>query len=53
MNKLIDSAFHPLFKKDKRYVIVDFLFHCLVEQDLPMEKKLEKFIRYNLKYLLR
>jgi len=52
INKLIDSMIHPLFRRDKGWVIVDWLLHCLNEWDLPEEEKVRKFIRYNLKYLL-
>ena len=50
INAIIDSIFHPLMRKHKFFVFVDGVLHALNEQNPG--KSLEKFIRYNLKYLL-
>ena len=50
INAIIDSIFHPLMKRHKFFVFVDGVLHALNEQN--PRKSLEKFIRYNLKYLL-
>ena len=51
LNKLIDSLCHPLFKKDKGFMLVDGLLHGLVEQDPPTT--IAKFIKYNLPTLIK
>lgn len=50
VNKLIDLAIHPLFRKSKAFVIVDGVAHALNERN-PKESAI-KFVRYNLRYLL-
>ncbi len=49
-NKLIDLVFHPLFREDKAFVIIDGALHFIVEQNPPVSAK--KFVKYSLKYLL-
>ena len=51
LNHLIDLVMHPMFRSSKTAVLVDGLLHAVVEGN-PRES-LRKFIRYNLKYLLR
>lgn len=48
-NLIIDKTFHPLFKKNKSYVIIDGILHFIVEQNPPESTK--KFIKYSLKHL--
>lgn len=50
-NKLIDRVFHPLFKENKGFVIIDGMMHFIVEQNPKSSTK--KFIKYSLKHLLR
>ena len=50
INKIIDALLHPYFK-DKRVVLLDGVVHAIVERNLP--KSVEKFVRYNLKELLK
>lgn len=47
LNKLIDSFYHPLFKKDPSFIFMDFLAHSMVEGKVD----LGKFLKYNWKYL--
>ena len=46
-NRLIDNIFHPLFKENKTFVLIDGAMHFIVEQNPPVSMK--KFIRYSLK----
>jgi len=50
LNRMIDSVFHPLMKRRKGIVIVDGVFHAIVEKDLG--KSLKKFVKYSLLILL-
>jgi hypothetical protein len=45
INKLIDKIFHPMYKKNESFRLLDGLAHGLVEQDPKMS--LKKFVRYN------
>lgn len=47
LNKLIDSFFHPLFRKDPSFIFMDFLAHSIVEGKVD----LDKFLKYNWKHL--
>ncbi len=47
LNKIIDSVFHPLFRKHPAYIFVDFAAHSLVEGKVD----LDKFMKYNWRYL--
>lgn len=49
-NRVIDNMFHPLFKENKAFVLVDGAMHFMVEQNPSMSMK--KFLRYSLKHLL-
>jgi len=49
-NRLIDRIFHPLFRKSRKFVIIDGVLHFIVEQNPPTSMK--KFLRYSLKHLL-
>jgi hypothetical protein len=51
LNRIIDSLLHPLFRKSKVFVIIDGLAHAIVERN--PKKSAKKFIRYNLKELLK
>jgi len=51
LNKLIDSLIHPLIKEDPGYIIMDTIFHALVEQDVSTTTR--KFIKYNPPKLLQ
>ena len=55
INLMIDSMIHPIARKtkDPAWWIIDGLLHFINEYDLPPEKRIEKFIRYNLPPLLR
>ncbi len=50
LNILIDHTFHPLFKKDKRFVIIDGAMHFMIENN--PKSSFRKFIRYSLKHFL-
>ena len=45
-NMLIDEIFHPYFKENITFIILDGFLHGLVEQN-PNES-IRKFLRYNL-----
>jgi len=45
LNKLIDDLIHPLFRKNKGFILVDGVLHGLVEQNPPLSMK--KFVKYN------
>ena len=49
-NRIIDNMLHPLFRKDKVFVIIDGILHFMVEQNPSVSTK--KFLRYSLKYLI-
>lgn len=49
-NMLIDNIFHPLFKENKTFVLIDGAMHFMVEQNPTVSTK--KFLRYSLKHLL-
>ncbi len=49
-NRIIDNIFHPLFKENKKFVILDGVMHFMVEQNPPVSMK--KFLRYSLRHLL-
>ncbi len=49
-NKVIDLIFHPLFREDKSFVIIDGALHFIVEQNLSVSAK--KFAKYSLRHLL-
>ena len=49
-NRIIDNMFHPLFREDKVFVIIDGALHFMVEQNLPISTK--KFLKYSLQYLI-
>lgn len=49
-NILIDNIFHPLFKENKTFVLIDGAMHFMVEQNPTVSMK--KFLRYSLKHLL-
>ncbi len=49
-NRVIDQIFHPLFKENKSFVIIDGILHFIVEQNTAVSIK--KFARYSLKHLL-
>lgn len=51
INKLIDLAIHPHFRRNVGLVFVDGLLHALVEQNL--KESLSKFLKYNFPVLLR
>ncbi len=44
-NKLIDNIFHPLFKDNKTFVLIDGVMHFMVEQNPPVSMK--KLLRYS------
>jgi len=46
INRLIDSALHPLFDRSSAFMAVDAILHGLVEQNARMT--LRKFTRYSL-----
>jgi len=46
LNALIDSALHPLARRDGRFYVVDGILHGLVERNPPAS--IRKFIKYNL-----
>jgi hypothetical protein len=50
-NLIIDQMFHPLFKEDKVFVIIDGAFHFMVEQDT--KKSVKKFLKYSLRHLIK
>jgi len=49
LNRLIDSAIHPLAKEHPGMLIVDGICHGLVEWDLPLSA--EKFLKNNIPLL--
>jgi hypothetical protein len=51
VNYAIDSLIHPLYEKDKGFVLVDALLHCINERNIRMSAK--KFLRYNMPELLK
>jgi hypothetical protein len=51
VNRNIDEAFHPFFRKGPLPVVADSIAHALVERDFP--KSLEKFFEFNFGPLLR
>lgn len=51
LNKMVDSALHPLFEHSPIFVAVDEAAHALIEQDL--RESLLKFLRYSLPVLVR
>jgi hypothetical protein len=51
LNKLVDSALHPLFEHNPIFLAVDEAAHALIEQDL--RESVLKFIRYSLPPLIR
>lgn len=51
VNRLIDAALHPLFRKSKSFIILDGVAHAVNEQN-PKESAV-KFIKYNLKELIK
>ena len=50
LNRLIDSIWHPPAKLNPELLIIDWIFHVIVEQDLS-EPTVE-FIQYNLPRLM-
>ena len=50
INKIIDSALHPLCERNASIIFLDGFFHILTENDLP--SSLRKFIKYSLPKLL-
>jgi hypothetical protein len=51
INKMIDSTFHPFFRKGPAPIILDGILHALAEADAL--KSLEKFLIYDGSPLLR
>jgi hypothetical protein len=51
LNKLVDSALHPLFEDSPIFIAVDEAAHALIEQDL--RESVLKFIRYSLPTLIQ
>ena len=51
LNKLIDDLIHPLFRKNKGFILVDGVLHGLVEQNPPLSMK--KFVKYNFPELMK
>jgi hypothetical protein len=51
LNKMVDSAIHPLFEYSPIFVAVDEAAHALIEQNL--RESVLKFIRYSLPPLIR
>jgi hypothetical protein len=48
---LIDSIFHPLFKRSPRFVLTDGLLHLVVERHV--RESLLKFVYFNTPVLLK
>lgn len=51
LNRIVDAIFHPLVKKDSRFIWLDTAAHALVEQN-PSET-IRKFCKYNLPKLMK
>ena len=51
LNRLIDKAVHPLYRKNELFRVLDGLMHGIVEQDPLTSTK--KFVIYNLPDLIK
>ena len=51
LNQVIDSLIHPLAKKDPRFILLDGIFHAIIEEN-PTES-IMKFLRYNAPILFK
>jgi len=51
LNRMVDSALHPLFETSPVFMAVDEVAHLLIEQDL--RESIVKFIRYSLPALVQ
>jgi hypothetical protein len=51
LNRLVDSFCHPLYKVDKRFLLLDGFLHGLIERNPP--ETVQKFLRYNLAEIMK
>lgn len=51
LNRLVDSALHPLFEHSPIFLAVDEAAHALIEQNL--RESALKFVRYSLPTLIQ
>jgi hypothetical protein len=51
MNRLVDSAIHPLYTKNQGLRLLDGAVHAIIEQNPRMSAK--KFAKYNLPEIVK
>ena len=51
LNKLVDAFLHPLVKQDPCFILLDGIFHAIIEEN-PSES-IVKFLRYDAPLMLK